>query len=229
VALQWAAIPGPSRVVKYANGGGGAGGGELPDFQVRGDGSLLVFNDGSSTGWQLVRIGSGDERCEPTACATLGRGDGAGVVDSVSGALVAVREPAAVSVVDTQAELVRRFPFARGQVRASRLDGNHLVVARASVIESYDVRSGAAEIQRTLPAGYELVDADGGIAVLRLADTIKLVRLGDGRTLTLVPGRQPALAELEPAGLYYSYATADGSGRVVFVPRAEVASRLQAG
>ena len=227
VALHWAGISAPSRLVKYGNGGGGAGDGELLDFQVRGDGDLLVFNDAGSTGWRLVRIGSGDERCEGTVCATLGRGAGAGFVDSVSGALVAVREPAAVSVVDAQTKLVRSFPFARGQVRAARLDGNHLVVARAGVIESYAVTSGAAEIQRTLPAGFELVDADGGIAVLRSATTVMLLRLADGHALALKPGGEP-VAELEAAGLYYAYWTADGTGRVTFMPRAEVAARLAA-
>jgi hypothetical protein len=33
-------------------------------------------------------------------------------------------------------------------------------------------------------------------------------------------------AELEESGLYYAYATADGGGRVVFLPRSEVSSRL---
>jgi len=34
------------------------------------------------------------------------------------------------------------------------------------------------------------------------------------------------LADLEPPGLYYSYATEDGGGRVVFVPRAELLQQL---
>ena len=74
--------------------------------------------------------------------------------------------------------------------------------------------------------GHRLADVDGGIAVLRRADTVLLLRLGDGHSLTLAPGRGPVLADLEPPGLYYSYATGDGGGRVVFVPRSELLRQL---
>jgi len=73
-----------------------------------------------------------------------------------------------------------------------------------------------------MPSGFRLADVDGGIAVLRSTDTVRLLRLDDGRSLTLAAGGEPALADLEPPGLYYSYATSDGGGRVVFVPRAEI-------
>ena len=45
-----------------------------------------------------------------------------------------------------------------------------------------------------------------------------LLRLADGRSLTLTPKRGPVFAELEPPDLYYSY-TAAGGGRVVLLPR----------
>jgi len=38
---------------------------------------------------------------------------------------------------------------------------------------------------------------------------------------TFAPGHGPRLADLEPSGLYYSYA-AGVEGRVVFVPRVEL-------
>ena len=66
---------------------------------------------------------------------------------------------------------------------------------------------------------------DGGIAVLRRADTIMLLRLDDGHSVTLTPGQGPVLADLEPPGLYYSYKTG-GGGRVVYVPRSELLTRL---
>ncbi len=204
---------------------------ESPDFAAHGHGNLLVFNDGS----RLIRIGVGRERCSrgddwapkpASICSTLRSGAHAAPVESVSGGLIAVREPDAVSVLDAQGRLVRVFPFAPGEVSAARLDGGRLVVQRAGVLEAYDVATGAGELQRPLPTGYDLADVDGGIAVLLKDDTIMLLRLADGRSLTLAPGRGPALAELEPPGLYYSYATADGGGRVVFLPRAEVLRRL---
>jgi hypothetical protein len=203
------------------------------DFHLGGAGDLLVFNDDS----RLVRIGGGREQCEKGAgavasiCATLRVGAHACCVDSVVGGLIAIREAEAVAVLDAQGKLVRVFPFGPEEVSAARLDGNGLVVARAGVLELYDIATGAGLLQRPLPAGYRLSDVDGGIAVLRSDDndTITLLRLQDGSSLTLMPGRRPRLADLEPDGLYYSYATADGGGRVVFLPRAEVLRKLGGG
>ena len=192
-------------------------------YQLRGDGDLMVFDHDT----RLVGIGTGSESCgQPgytaSICATIRRGDHFAPADSVSGHLVAVREPDAVAVVDDQGRLVRVFPFAPADVSAARLDGGRLVVWRFGVLEAYDVATGALELSRPMPSGFRLADVDGGIAVLRSTDTVRLLRLDDGRSLTLAAGGEPALADLEPPGLYYSYATSDGGGRVVFVPRAEI-------
>ncbi len=196
-------------------------------FHLHGHGDLLVF-DG------LVRIGAGSEKCPgtfstATICSTLRSGADASPVDSVSGGLIAIRKPGAVTVLDDQGRLVRSFPFTPADVSAARLDGGRLVVWRFGALELYDVASGVRVLSRPMPTGYRLADADGGIAVLRSGDTVMLLRLSDGRSLTLTPGRGPVLADLEPAGLYYSYATADGGGRVVFVPRADLLQQLGGG
>jgi Tol biopolymer transport system component len=197
---------------------------ELPDFHAHGDGGLLVFDDSS----RLERIGVGRGGCtehgdySPRMCTTLRSGAHAAGVDSVSGRLIAVREPDAVAVLDDQGKLVRVFPFGPDEVDRAVLDGARLVVARGGVLEVYDARSGRAELQRPLPHGYRLTDVDGGVAVLVSGAKIVLLRLADGRSSRLAPGRGPVSAELEPPGLYYSYATAGGGGRVVFVPRSEL-------
>jgi hypothetical protein len=204
--------------------------GEYADFDLHGDGDVLVFNDES----RLVRVGTGGKSCgrgtslaQPASiCTTLRDGDHAASVESVSGRLIAIREPKAVAVVDLKGSLVRVFPFALGEVKAARLDDGRLVVARKGVLDVYDAASGAKQLQRQLPSGYALADVDGGIAVLRRHGTIKLLRLADGHSLTLKPGGGPRFADLEPPGLYYSYVTAAGDGRVVFVPRAEVVRQL---
>jgi hypothetical protein len=198
------------------------------EYDLRGDGDLLVFDDES----QLVRIGVGGEPCQnrvdPVAriCTTLLNGSHAAPVDSVSGSLVAVREPDAVAVLDERGVLLRLFPFGRDEVRAARLDGDRLVVARSGVLDVYDVATRAGESQRPLPDGFALEDVDGGVAVLERGTTIMLLRLADGRSWTLTPGTEPVFADLETPGLYYSYTAPDGSGRVAFVPRAEVDRRL---
>ncbi len=196
--------------------------GERWDFHVRGDGNLLVFDDGS----RLVRVGSGRERCQEgrrlaAVCTTLRRDDHAAPVESVSQGLIAVRESDSVAVLDERGVLVRLVPFAESEVTAARLDGGRLVVTRAGVIEVYDVATGAGVVQQPLPARFRLVDVDGGIAVLLRNNSVLLLRLEDGRSRTLTSGRGPVHADLEQAGLYYSYGTADGGGRVAFMPRSE--------
>jgi hypothetical protein len=190
-------------------------------LHVRGDGELVVFNDRS----RVVRIGVGRETCNqdqrgPGICSTLRRNQ-AGAVDSVSGALIAVRRPGAVTVLDDRGQVVRTFPFSPADVRAARLDGGRLVVWRFSAFEVYDVAAGTKAASYPVPAGFRLVDADEGVAVLVSGETITLLRLADGASRTFSPGRAPVLAELESTGLYYSYASGDGGGRIAFLPRAE--------
>jgi Tol biopolymer transport system component len=197
-------------------------------YHLRADDGLLVFDAGSA----LVRIGAGSEKCgldfgEAAICSTIRRGDHSAPVDSVSGRLIAIRERGSVAVVDDQGQLVRLFPFSPADVSAARLDGGTLVVWRFGVLEAYDVASGARELSRPLPSGFRLVDVDGGIAVLLSTDSVMLLRLADGRSTTLQRGQEPTLADLEPPGLYYSYATGDGGGRVVFIPRADLLGQLR--
>ena len=222
VGLETATLAEPtSAVVDEAGGGGGAAGGDFFDFHLRGHGGLLVY-DSPYREPAVERIGSGPE-------ASLRRGSHVAFVESVSENRIAIHEADAVTVLDARGDVVRVFPFGRGEVRAVRLDGDRLVVTRGDVIEVYNVATGAAELQRPLPSGYELTDADGGIAVLRRAGEILLLRLADGRSLTLAPGHGCVTADLEPTGLYYSYATAGGGGRLVLMPREEVVRKLGGG
>jgi WD40-like Beta Propeller Repeat len=219
VALNTATLARPlSAMVTDAGGGGGAGGGDFFDFHLHGHGGLLVFNRGYQ-GPELERIGNGRE-------TTLRRGAHTAFAESVSASRIAIREADSVTVLDAHGAVVRVFPFGRGELGAVRLDGDRLVVTRGDVLEAYDVATGAAELQRPLPSGYALTDADGGIAVLQRGNEILLLRLADGRSFRLAPGREPVRADLEPTGLYFSYATAGGGGRLVLMLRADVNRRL---
>jgi hypothetical protein len=202
------------------SGGGGAGGGELTTFNPRGDGDLLVFNAGDS----IVQIG---QDCTHK-CKVLRTGAHTHPIVSVSGHLVAVQEPAAVAVLDQQGSVVSVLPFGRNQVKAVRLDGARLVVVRSTALEVYDATTGAALQQQQLPVGYVLSDVDGGVALLRHGREIYLLRLVDGASFRLAPSGGPVLADLEDTGLYYSYSTSKGAGRLVFVPRSELDGRLGA-
>lgn len=217
--LRSAAVGAPLAVVVTQDGLSCKG--EDP-FHLRGDGDLLVAAEGSS----LVRIGVGTEKCGGSICTTLRQDAQAGPVDSVFEGLIATRKPGQVTVIDEQGRVVRTFGFAPADVSAARFDGTRLIVARSSTLESYDVSTGSRSASQPLPTGYQLADADGGIAVLRQADAILLLGLDNGRSLTITPGKAPVLADLETPGLYYSYATAAGEGRVVFVPRATLDQQL---
>jgi hypothetical protein len=217
---------GTRRLRRLASGSTPCGG--LLDYHLHGDGGLLVFNDGSrdTPGYnldpqraKLFRVGTDGK---PSVIRT---GEHACCADSVSDGRVAINERGAVAVLDSEGAIVRVLPFAGARVSAALLDHGRLVVSRSSLLEVYDVQSGARQLQRSLPRGYELADVDGGIAVLRGgAGTTRLLRLADGRSYT-VPNRA-GLADLEPPGLYYSYTTAAGEGRVVFVPRTDIVRRL---
>jgi Tol biopolymer transport system component len=198
-----------------------------PDIgHLRGDGDTLVFDEEPSHASWLVRIGVAGEKCGQSLCSTLRKDAQGAAVDSVSAGLIATRRPGSVSVLDSSGNVVRAFSFSPADVNGALLDGSRLVVWRFGALEVYDMASGALVLSRPLPTGFRLADVDGGIAVLRDADTITLLRLADGHSLTLTPGQGPVLADLESTGLYYSYATADGGGRVVFVPRSTLSQEL---
>ena len=200
--------------------------GRLWDFHVRGDGDLLVYGDDRSG---LIRIDAGSEKCGAGVFCTTLRGYQDGHTccpESVSAGLIAVREPGAVTLVDEHGKIVRVFPFVPDDVNAARLDGGRLVVWRFGVLEVYDAATGLRVLSQPMPAGYRLADVDGGIAVLLGTNRIMLLSLDDGRSLVLQPGQEPTLADLEPPGLYYSYATGDGGGHLAFMARAELERRL---
>jgi hypothetical protein len=198
--------------------------GEYWRFQVRGHADVLVFNDRE----RLARVGGGRESCQENGfqavsiCTTIRRDVHAAPIESVSGQLIAIREPDAVAVVDLRGDVVHVFPFAAS---SARLDGDHLIVVRGTGLERYNVQSGALEMTQSIPPGYTLADVDGGIAVLRRAAAIRLVRLDDGRSLA-IERRGPMYGDLEGPGLYYSYAVGK-TGRVAFLPRSELDRRFR--
>ena len=170
-----------------------------------------------ASSWVGIRVALPDgkiRRCKP------GNDDYA----SVDGRWIAAYRGPNIVVLDDTCAVVRVFHL--GKVERVLLDGDRLVVARSGQVEAYDVRNGALELQRPLPPGYSLADVNRGIVLLQHKGTLLLLRLEDGRTYTLQPGRGHVSAELEAPGLYYSYATPQGGGRLVFVPRSEVERRL---
>ena len=197
-------------------GGGGADGGALTSYGPVGHGNLFVFGD-------AVRVATGG-----TARGCRLRGTEG--VASIDGRLIAAYEPTgAIGVFDDRCSRVSVLRLG-SDVNAALLDGQQLVVSRSSLLEAYEVRSGALVVRRPLPVGFVLEDVSGGVALLRHGKKdLLLVRLGDGRSFTVTPCRGPVLGAIEAPGLYYSYATTDRGGRLVLMPRSELDRRLASG
>lgn len=103
---------------------------------------------------------------------------------------------------------------------AAQLQGRDLVVQSGLTLADYDAGNGALLHEWPLPADARLEDVQDGTAVYVTATDVHLLRLADGRDVAIHPPGHGALhAQLEPAGLFYSYAVDDGvlPGRVAFV------------
>lgn len=101
------------------------------------------------------------------------------------------------------------------------LFGDRFLVRRKESVEVYRAATAALTGTFRPPEGARLVDAEGGLAVLVAGRTIHVVRITDRRTVRIrVPGSGVPHAQLEPAGLFYSYAVTRGRdrGRVAFLP-----------
>jgi Tol biopolymer transport system component len=180
-------------------------------FGPLGHGSVFAS---SSVGIRVALPDGKIRRCKP------GNDDYA----SVDGRWIAAYRGPNIVVLDDTCAVVRVFHL--GKVERMLLEGDRLVVARSGQVEAYDVRNGALELQRPLPPGYSLADVSRGIVLLQHKGTLLLLRPEDGRTYLLQPGRGHVSGELEAPGLYYSYATPQGGGRLVFIPRSELERRL---
>jgi hypothetical protein len=202
----------------------------VPIDDLLGSGSLLVF-DTWSTPCQLSHAGCTGR---PKTMGRLFRLDGTQVVPiaSSTGALTPLSVDAGRILVDHEdgtmdiriadGTVVRSFTFDEASVRGARLQGNDLVVQTPTSIEVTDATTGVFQRRWPLPTpDATLTDLHRGIAVLVAGTDFDLLRLSDGREVTITaPGAGPVLAQLERSGLFYSYTANDAKypGRVVFVP-----------
>jgi hypothetical protein len=71
-----------------------------------------------------------------------------------------------------------------------------------------------------------LAGLQNGIAVVVAGRRISLVRVSDGNKAVIRAGAGKVNAQLEPAGLFYSYSASRG-GRVAFIPMGELQRRIR--
>jgi hypothetical protein len=157
------------------------------------------------------------EARESIRCTAVAKADGELTVLAVDAGRIAVRTETGVRLLTADGRVLREFASRAGR---AALSGNRLALRTASAVEVYDTHTG--ELVNRFPAasGVRLEDLDGNILVTAQGGTVRLRRLGDGRTSALRVG-WTALAALERPGLFVA-----GARRVTFTPMREVLRRL---
>jgi hypothetical protein len=205
---------------------------------VHGDGSLLVFNT-----WSLCFM----EPEIPGSCPTgvpphtyhisnekLWRVVGARkrllvtskdeltVLSVAAGRILVKRADGSLELRGADGKLARTFPFDSGQVLGAQVDASELVVLeRASDLRwlVYDLKSGTLKRTFSARARATPADVERGLLVYTVGRVAYVLRLRDGhqKSFRAPAGTSKVLAQIEPAGLFYSYSVR-GKGRVRFVP-----------
>jgi Tol biopolymer transport system component len=209
---------------------------------LAGDAALLVYNTSKVT-WAA----NDPDRERPpaitepklwriigtTSRVLLSGPDARDVVAVDAGRIAVLRHDGTLVILNTQARRMSAFHLGVTGVSAARLTGSQLVVLRNGTIEARDATRGTMKHRWLIaPSGAEisLEDAQGNFAAYTSGIAIHLLRLSDGRDRVLQIANEagPAHAELEPAGLYYSYNAAGKKkpGRVAFVPLEELTARF---
>ena len=168
--------------------------------------------------FQLVAVGGGWLAFEPvdtygyTRCCTPGPIGATGTIRVTT---------AAAAPVSTVAAVPGDPP------RAVALSAAHLLVERASTIDSYNPATG--EHVGTIPLDGELAGVNAQLALLNGSDQLVLIRLSDGKRVTIpVSSGVVVNAKLTDAGLFYAYNVSSGSdkGRIVFESAARLLARF---
>jgi hypothetical protein len=197
---------------------------------VRGDGSLLVY-----TAWRCGHpstvLDCADRR-EPrlwrvTGSRSVPLGHGA-AADVDAGRIVAMTTSGAVRILNRDGRVLRTLPL--GGATSAQLSGHDLAVVRDEALEVWNVRTGRRRAAYPLERGFGPVpvveDAERGIASVVVGVAIHLIRLSDGKDLVLDIENQagPSHAELEPAGLFYSWNEpyTRMPGRLAFAPWGQI-------
>jgi WD40 repeat protein len=200
-----------------------------------GDGSLLVFNTWHQKQSEVTRarLWRVDARRKT---AVRSEADALPVVAVDDDRIATLGEDGKLTLLNAAGRRLRTLSLGR-DVDAVRLDGSRLVVLRGAVLDVRDAGSARLLRRRPLQLGVsgkvQLEDVDSGLVVYVAGLAIHVLRLSDGRdvTLRLVDEGSEAHAQLEPEGLFYAYnqAWTTTPGRLGFVPMQELERRLRAG
>ena len=220
------------REVFFAHSGPGGRGLYLDD--VVGAGRLLAFGS-AQVGGRGVPPRRAVWRIDGFDSVALRTGPKTGEVVAAGEGRIAVQlSDRRVAILTADGTLVRVF----GPVDAKPpflLAGRDLLLLEHGTLRAYDTATGEPRWERRVPAGAQLAAADRRLVVYTVGSSIHLlargketvVRTGAHRLRRLRGAvESPLHVALTPRGLYYCFNVADARypGRVVFVPRAALAS-----
>jgi hypothetical protein len=148
------------------------------------------------------------------------------VVGVDAGRIAAQQASGVVTIFGSDGAIQATIAIPPGRTAGTVFQGSIVATLRNGSLEAYDVSTGKLVTSVAVPEKDAVLrDLQDGIAVYVAGVRVHLVRLTDGKRVTIVaPGHAPVDAQLEGPGLYYSYNLTSGSshGRVVFLPTARL-------
>jgi hypothetical protein len=239
---------GGPKQVDVAHSGAGAGGDPNGGYLGRllGGGALVAYNS-----WVVCFPQEGNPPCPPVDPATgvvqeslvrvvagrkkvVKRVTGSYRLVAVGGGRMAVENAGAVTVFSADGARVATIPAVEGNPpRRVALSAGWLALERTFTLDLHHPATGAKRKSLALgpAAALQLAGVNSKLALLRRPRHLVLVRLSDGKLITLIsPAGVAGLvdAKLTGAGLFYAYNKLGRSptGRIVFEPNAKLLGRF---
>ena len=147
--------------------------------------------------------------------------------------IAVARASGKVLVLGAQGQTVRVLSFRAARLRGAALDDGRLVVLTRAGIASYRISSGRRQhlwpLAPRSPKQRQLEDAHRNLAVYVEGQEVHVLRLSDGRDVVIDTQPGPLRAQLDDAGLFYSWLVSsdrEHPGRVRFLPYPELLERI---
>jgi VCBS repeat protein len=248
MTVMAAKLGGAAKQIEYEANGDRAGGDPSGNWvgELFGGGPVLAYNSWTQTcdrgpdfscgdydpllrvtGEKLVRIVNGRR-------TIVARGPAAYPLAAVGGGRMAVEAAGSVTIRTASGAQVARVPDPNKGARAVALSQTRLAIERTFTLDLYNPATSAAV--KSLPLGpaaaLRLEDVTSRLALLLGPRRLVLVRLSDGKLISLPPRSVAAATlvggKLTEAGLFYAYNTRNASlpGRIVFEPMGKLLARF---
>jgi hypothetical protein len=236
---------GKPRQIEFTTNGNRAGGDPAGGWlgRLRGSGPVLAYDSwtiscnapdgyGCDTSTRLITSKERLIRIVGRRRHVLKRGPASHALAAVGGGRIAVESAGAIRILDANGKQVASVAVASDNPpRAIAMSRTRLAVLRTFTLDLYAPATGRA--MKSIPLGpaatLELAGVNAKLAVLRSARRLVLVRLSDGKLISLgLRSKIHVDAKLTMSGLFYAYNVRRGraNGRIVFEPTAALLARF---